>query len=61
MRPLLNDMTRCYGHHCSKNKQCHRYTTMRVDPPVILSYVKTMIDDQGHCESFIQSPKGEKK
>lgn len=55
MQPLLFDITRCYGQHCNKKQQCRRFTTMRIDPPALLSYANTLINDRnGICDEFIE-------
>ncbi len=53
MTPLPHDITRCYGYLCIKKQQCQRFTTMRIDPPAVLSYVNSMIDEHGDCDAFI--------
>lgn len=55
MTPLPNDTTRCYGLHCPRKRQCQRFITIKFDPIEVLSYVSTMIDDQGNCDTFIES------
>ncbi|WAR44205.1 hypothetical protein [Methylomonas rapida] len=54
MTPLPNDITRCYGMHCPRKRQCQRFITIKFDPIEALSYVSTMIDDQGGCDTFIE-------
>ena len=57
MTPLPNDYTRCYGYLCTKRRHCQRFTTMRIDPIATLSYVNSMIDENGDCEAFIDITK----
>jgi hypothetical protein len=55
MKPMLFDMTRCYGHDCDRREECYRYSTMRVDPDRPLWYTSTAMED-GSCDSFIPLP-----
>jgi len=53
MTPLFADLTRCYGHGCPNKQNCQRFTTLRIDPPLLLSYMQSGIDAQGGCELLI--------
>ena len=53
MNQLPNDYTRCYGYLCRKKRECKRFTTIAIDESKLLSYVNSMIDEQGDCENFI--------
>jgi hypothetical protein len=40
--PLSHLFTRCYGDGCPEKEQCLRFTTMRHDPPALLSYTLSL-------------------
>lgn len=52
-KPLLYDMSRCYGDKCDKKERCKRYLTMAIDDPRLLSYVLTMVRN-GVCDNIIE-------
>lgn len=52
-KPLTYDYSRCYGLDCDKKEQCHRYLTMAIDEPRLLSYVLTSIHN-GVCDNMIE-------
>jgi len=62
LKPLLNDalaplgydFTRCYGDGCPEKEQCLRFTTMKIDPPMLLSYTLSLRRHPNEtCESKI--------
>ena len=52
--PLAYDFTRCYGDGCPEKEHCLRFTTMRYDPPALLSYTLSLRRHPNEtCESKI--------
>lgn len=55
MKPLPNDICRCYGQDCDRKLICQRYMTIRIDAPnTVRSYSLSMMDDNGQCKAFIE-------
>lgn len=54
---MLNDMTRCHGHHCSLRMECARHTAPIPDN-VMLSWAATLNTDRAHlCAYYISNTK----
>jgi len=62
MKPLLNDICRCYGVGCDKKESCQRFLTIAIDPDmddkghaIFRSYSATLIDKATLiCDSFLE-------
>jgi len=61
-KPLLYDLSRCYGVSCAKKDRCQRYLTIVIDTPGLYAYSSNKCgrSDDGvpECGAFIEAIRG---